>query len=108
MHRCEQYDTPDGEEPSYDTEYIHQVIQDAQKKYPFDPNRLHLAGYSMGARAAWPLIQGDSTLFASAAIISGTTYPDLDGLEDMIHVPLRQYAGTKDYEAVSQVYQHQA
>lgn len=60
-----------------------------------------------GARAAWPILESDSEFYTSAAIISGTTFPDYDGLSNITQVPLRQYAGETDYEEVSQVYQHQ-
>lgn len=55
----------------------------------------------------WPLMEENPDYFAAAAVVAGTQYPNMTGLDALVNMPLRQYAGREDYEASSQVYMHQ-
>lgn len=58
-----------------------------------------------GARFAWPILNSDPTYYAGAMISAGIPFEDPSELYNMTSVPLRIYAGAKDYEEASQVYQ---
>jgi len=93
------------------------VLADARSKYLWDDTRLYLAGYSMGARTAWPMLIANPTPFAAAAIAAGVPVNNVDsrqpelnytGMENLANIPIMQFAGESDYENASQVWEHQA
>lgn len=98
------------------TEGIMAVIRNAQTKYPIDPNRIYLQGYSavcllkcleqktdcrelQGARAIWDILPQEPTFFAAATVSAGVPIPeDFSGLPSLLNVPMQLYVGTADYE----------
>ncbi len=50
-----------------------QAISEIQRRYPVDPRRIFLAGYSMGGSGVWTLLSHYPGRFAAAQIWSGRT-----------------------------------
>ena len=70
------------------------LLQDIQKEYSCDENRIYLTGLSMGGYATWELLQNYGEIFAAAVPVCGF------GTEmfayKLVDIPIRIYHGTAD------------
>ena len=64
--------TSTGEE-NFDTEFLKAVVEDIDKKYPLDRQRLYCCGFSNGGMMTYAMANTNSQMFAAFAAISG--YP---------------------------------
>ncbi len=56
---------------NYGEEDVFEAVRDAQTKYPIDPDRISVTGFSMGGAATWYLVSHYPDFFAAAAPMSG-------------------------------------
>lgn len=96
------------------------VIADMRKRYPIDPDRIYLYGYSMGGMAVYHIAGHNPDLFAGAIVIAGRADSPLQNkkaltryheykqwlihadnpislCENFLNIPLRIYHGNKDF-----------
>lgn len=96
------------------------VITDMRKRYPIDPSRIYLYGYSMGGMAVYHIAGHNPDLFAGAIVIAGRADSPLQNkksltryheykqwlihadnpislCENFLNIPLRIYHGNKDF-----------
>jgi len=99
---------------------VFDVIADMRKRYPIDPNRIYLYGYSMGGMAVYHIAGHNPDLFAGAIVIAGRADSPLQNkkvltryheykqwlihadnpislCENLANIPLRIYHGNKDF-----------
>lgn len=77
-----------------DTPFARAVLQDAAKRFPIDPKRIYVSGYSWGANMAWRFVCEDGSDIAALLAVSGT----LPGLAGCAAPPriVRQVYGLDD------------
>jgi predicted esterase len=56
---------------NYGEEDVFEAVRDAMTKYPIDPDRISVTGFSMGGAATWYLVSHYPDFFAAAAPMSG-------------------------------------
>lgn len=71
-----------------------ELIDATIKKYPIDPDRIYVTGYSMGAYATLECIIRRPEFFAAALPVAGDT--DVSKIERARNVPIWFFYGTKD------------
>jgi predicted peptidase len=71
-----------------------EVIEELEKEFSIDPQRLYIGGHSMGAYGTWDLIGRYPDLFAAGFSISGAYLPARAAL--VKDVPLWAFQGDKD------------
>ncbi len=70
------------------------LLQEIQKKYSCDSNRIYVTGLSMGGMATWDLLQEYGDIFAAGIPVCGAGNPyNVSMLRDK---PIRIYHGTAD------------
>lgn len=57
---------------SRDTSFARAVLKDAATRYPIDPDRIYISGYSWGANMAWRFVCEDGADIAGLIAVSGT------------------------------------
>lgn len=86
-------DVPDGSWATPTSERaVLALLDDVRSKYPIDPARMLVTGFSMGGRGTWYLATRHADLFTGAIVMAGSRGEDsLDGLGAMplylIHSP---------------------
>ncbi|UWQ92019.1 polyhydroxybutyrate depolymerase [Rhodobacteraceae bacterium M382] len=93
---------PNGQDRSWDfwasgtadVEFARAVLEDVKQRYPVDPDRIYVSGYSWGSNMAWRFVCEDGTDIAALLAISGT----LDQNEVCATAPreVRQVYGLND------------
>lgn len=61
-------------EDSRDVPFVDQVLDDAGRRWPIDPNRVFVSGFSYGAAMAWRLACARGAEFAGYLSIAGTLW----------------------------------
>lgn len=79
---------------SRDTPFARAVLEDAGKRFPIDPDRIYVSGYSWGANMAWRFVCENGADVAALLAVSGA----LPGLTDCATQPrtVRQVYGLDD------------
>lgn len=65
---------------SRDTPFARAVLKDAATRYPIDPDRIYISGYSWGANMAWRFVCEDGADIAALLAVSGAL-PGLVGCD---------------------------
>jgi predicted peptidase len=78
----------------WSTEVLTTLLNDLEKKYRIDPDRIYLTGLSMGGFGTWQLAFENPHRFAAIAPICGGGIPNLTFL--IKHVPAWVFHGGKD------------
>jgi predicted peptidase len=85
-------------EPTKQMQLVLELLKDLQKEFSIDPQRLYVAGQSMGGFGTWSVITQHPGLFAAAIPICGGG--DVSKASRLIETPIWAFHGEKD-EAVS-------
>lgn len=59
-------------------------------------SQIYLTAFSMGARAAWPLLMQHPDTFAGAVLSSGVTLAPASQLEALLGISIRSYYGAHE------------
>lgn len=70
------------------------LLQEIQKEYSCDENRIYLTGLSMGGYATWELLEHYGDIFAAAVPVCG--YGNEMNGQAFVDIPIRIYHGTAD------------
>lgn len=70
------------------------LVQELQKEFSIDPNRLYVVGYSMGGYGAWDAIQRCPDLFAAAVPVCGGG--DETNASRITRIPIWAFHGALD------------
>jgi predicted peptidase len=80
-----------------DTDRLAALVRDVRARYPVDPTRVYLIGYSMGAGGVWRAAIAHPELFAAAAPAAAwTPEPSESAARALADMPIRIYHGTED------------
>ena len=96
--RSVNYDKKQAYSISYATPTLTSVLElvdDITSRYPIDPDRIYVAGFSMGGSAAWQSVLLRPELFAAASPFSGVA-PDRYFAERYLHTPILVTHGGND------------
>lgn len=63
-------------EGSRDSVFARAVIEDAAARYPIDPDRIYVSGYSFGSYMAWRFVCDDGADIAALLAVAGSFPPD--------------------------------
>jgi polyhydroxybutyrate depolymerase len=77
--------------PRDDVAFIDRVVADAEARFPIDPDRIMIAGFSLGASMAWYVACAEGTRYAGYAAVAGAFWEPYVGgcvtpLPDLFHV----------------------
>jgi predicted peptidase len=72
----------------------HEILKGVVKKYPVDPDRLYVMGYSNGACGVWELLEREPHAWAAAAPMAGAGDPSHVGAAK--NVPIWVFHGEND------------
>lgn len=77
--------------PRDDVAFVDRVIDDAESRFPIDPDRIMVAGFSLGASLTWYVACADGDRYAGYAAVAGAFWaPYVDGcvtpLPPLFHV----------------------
>ncbi len=77
--------------PRDDVAFVDRVIADAEGRFPIDPDRIMIAGFSLGASMTWYIACAEGTRYAGYAAVAGAFWaPYVTGcatpLPEMFHV----------------------
>jgi hypothetical protein len=76
---------------------VYDVVADAERRFPIDPDRVYLTGISMGGAGALRLALTRPDVWAAVAVVCPTSDPEIDGLAgNALNLPVRIYAGDQD------------
>lgn len=76
---------------------VHRAINDCCERFAVDPNRIYLAGHSMGAHNAWDLALTTPDRFAAAVAICGcVSGVSAHYLSNLLNVPMYCVSGDRD------------
>ena len=102
------WDTPEGER------FVVSLVEMAKRTYDIDPDRVMVAGFSMGGTGSWFHAGRHPHLYAAAFPFSGVIFPDRrDGkvhaihhglVPNVRHVPLYYTAGADDTQCPPDTY----
>ncbi len=70
------------------------LVDELEKKFPIDKNRLYLTGLSMGGFGTWMILNEDPNRFAAAAPICGGGNPDW--AKNYVNIPIWIFHGGSD------------
>ncbi|MBR5472917.1 MAG: prolyl oligopeptidase family serine peptidase [Clostridia bacterium] len=70
------------------------LLEEIQKQYSCDENRIYLTGLSMGGYATWELLQNYSHIFAAGVPVCG--FGNEMNAAALVDIPIRIYHGTAD------------
>lgn len=94
--------------------FVLSLVERAKRTYDLDPNRVFVAGFSMGGTGSWFLAGRHPHLFAASLPFSGVIFPDRrDGkvfaihhgiVPNIRHVPLYYTAGAEDRQCPADTY----
>jgi pimeloyl-ACP methyl ester carboxylesterase len=80
-----------------DTDRLAALVREVRARYPVDPTRVYLIGYSMGAGGVWRAAIAHPELFAAAAPAAAwTPDPSESATRALADLPIRIYHGTAD------------
>jgi predicted peptidase len=83
-----------------DTDRLAALVRDVSARYPVDPDRVYLIGYSMGGGGVWRVAIDHPDLFAAAAPAAAWTPEPTNAIARALeHLPIRVYHGTEDEAA---------
>ncbi|MGQ0615333.1 MAG: prolyl oligopeptidase family serine peptidase [Planctomycetaceae bacterium] len=87
-------------------EFVLELIQAAKRTWKIDPDRIYLAGHSMGGYGTWTIGARHADLFAGLAAYAGAPTPYLSGdeivgiedgvLPNLLNVPIHVYQSLDD------------
>jgi predicted peptidase len=90
---------PDGQSWT-DTQRLAELVRDVIARYPVDPARVYLIGYSMGGGGVWRVAIDHPELFAAAAPAGAWTPEPSEAIARALRdLPIRIYHGTADEAA---------
>jgi len=90
---------PDGQSWT-DTDRLADLVREVTARYPVDPARVYLIGYSMGAGGVWRVAIDHPELFAAAAPAAAWTPEPSEAVARAVRdLPIRIYHGTADEAA---------
>lgn len=89
-------DEIDQANAAWDIYVFPNILAQVVAAYEVDLTRVYLTTYSMGARAAWPLLMKYPDIFAGAIISSGATFAQANQLEALLGNTIRNYYGADD------------
>jgi pimeloyl-ACP methyl ester carboxylesterase len=76
---------------------VYDVLADAERRFPIDPDRVYLTGISMGGAGALRLALTRPDVWAAVALVCPTPAPDLEPLAgNALNLPVRIFAGDQD------------
>ncbi len=76
---------------------VYDVLADAERRFPVDPDRVYLTGISMGGGGALRLALTRPDVWAAVAVVCPTPAPDLEPLAgNALNLPVRIFAGDQD------------
>jgi fermentation-respiration switch protein FrsA (DUF1100 family) len=76
---------------------VYDVVADAERRYPIDPDRVYLTGISMGGAGALRLALTRPDVWAAVAAVCPTPDPEIEALAgNAADLPIRIYAGDQD------------
>ncbi|MEL7532916.1 MAG: dienelactone hydrolase family protein [Bacteroidota bacterium] len=70
------------------------LLEEAQQKYPIDPNRIYVAGLSMGGFGTWDFLRRFPNYFAAGVPVCGGGYPA--DAERLVNIPIWALHGSED------------
>ncbi|MEM6348952.1 MAG: PHB depolymerase family esterase [Bacteroidota bacterium] len=70
------------------------LLEEAQQKYPIDPNRIYVAGLSMGGFGTWDFLRRFPQYFAAGIPVCGGGYPA--DAERLVNIPIWALHGSDD------------
>jgi predicted esterase len=80
-----------------DTDRLAELVREVSARYPVDPSRVYLIGYSMGAGGVWRAAIAHPDLFAAASPAAAwTPDPSESASRALADLPIRIYHGTAD------------
>lgn len=85
---------PDLNQPSEWLELTMGAIAEVQKEFSIDPDRLYLAGHSMGGLGVWSTLQAYPGKWAAALILSA--YDSFTDVKALAQTPLWVFQGADD------------
>ncbi|MCG3135508.1 MAG: hypothetical protein HMLKMBBP_03167 [Planctomycetes bacterium] len=75
-------------------EFVLDLIDAAKRTFPVDPDRIYVAGHSMGGDGSWMIGGRNADLFAAAAPLAGSVMPYMkEGKLNRRETPLSDYLG---------------
>jgi predicted peptidase len=78
----------------WDVHLLADLVQEALKKYPIDPDRLYVTGGSMGGFGTWAVAAAHPELFAAAAVVAGGG--DEEDALQLVNLPVWIFHGDDD------------
>jgi acetyl esterase/lipase len=89
-----------GDQSWTDTNRLTALVRHIASRYPVDPTRIYLIGYSMGAGGVWRTAVAHPEVFAAAAPAAAYTPEPSDAIASALtDLPIRVYHGTADEAA---------
>jgi len=85
---------PDGNQPTKWLELTMSALADVEKEFSIDPDRLYLAGQSMGGLGVWSTLQAYPGKWAAAVILSA--YDNFTDIPALAQTPLWVFQGEAD------------
>jgi predicted peptidase len=85
---------PDLNQPTKWLELTMSALADVQKEFSIDPDRIYLAGQSMGGLGVWSALQAYPGKWAAAMILSA--YDNFTNIPALAHTPLWVFQGEDD------------
>lgn len=83
-----------SDQPTEPMQLVIELVNELVEKLPIDPDRVYVAGLSMGGYATWDLVMRRPEQFAAAApICSGA---DLSKIDRITHLPIWVFHGAAD------------
>lgn len=81
-------------EPSVPMQAAQKLLQQTMTDYPVDPDRIYVAGISMGGFGTWDIIQREPGLFAAALPVCGGG--DTAEAAKLVNLPIQTFHGELD------------
>jgi predicted peptidase len=89
-----------GDQSWTDTDRLAGLVREVTSRYPVDPARVYLTGYSMGGGGVWRVAIDHADLFAAAAPAAAWTPEPSEAVGRALRdLPIRIYHGTADEAA---------
>src|SRR6202040_2970649 len=85
---------PETNEISPDLQMALDILASVQKEFSIDPDRIYLAGQSMGGLGVWSALQAYPGKWAAAVIMSA--YDNFTNVSALAHTPLWVFQGEAD------------
>ena len=90
----ENWSDPDLNQPTKWLELTMAALAEVRKKFSIDPDRLYLAGQSMGGLGAWSTLQVYPSMWAAAVILSA--YDNFTDIKVLAQTPIWVFQGKED------------